>query len=289
KEQCMKKTTKFALALLTAISVVGLATAAESTLDQIKSSKTIRLGYRDGSIPFSFVGDDKQPRGYSVDLCKMVADDIAKQLKLEKLDVQWVPVTAQSRFDALKSKKIDLECGNSTQTISRRADFDFSVMTYVDGASLLFRKGEVPTSADHMAGQRIVVVSGTTTEKALDAMGTSGKLGAALVRVPDHGAALKALADKRATAYAADRTVLLTSALTSGLDMEFELSAAQFTYEPYGLMMRIDPAFRLAVDRSLARLYRTGEISPVFQRWFGALGKPGEAIKVMFLLNGLPE
>jgi len=285
----MKKRTKFGLALLAAISVVGVATAAESTLDQIKNSKTIRLGYRDGSVPFSFVGDDKQPRGYSVDLCKIVADDIAKQLKLEKLDVQWVPVTAQSRFDALKSKKIDLECGNSTQTISRRADFDFSVMTYVDGASLLFRKGEVPTSSDHMAGQRIVVVSGTTTEKALDAMGTSGKLGAALVRVPDHAAALKALVDKQATAYAADRTVLLTSALTSGLNMEFELSAMQFTYEPYGLMMRIDPAFRLAVDRSLARLYRTGEISPVFQRWFGAIGKPGEAIKVMFLLNGLPE
>jgi len=285
----MKKRTKFGLALLAAISVVGVATAAESTLDQIKNSKTIRLGYRDGSVPFSFVGDDKQPRGYSVDLCKIVADDIAKQLKLEKLDVQWVPVTAQSRFDALKSKKIDLECGNSTQTISRRADFDFSVMTYVDGASLLFRKGEVPTNSDHMAGQRIVVVSGTTTEKALDAMGTSGKLGAALVRVPDHAAALKALVDKQATAYAADRTVLLTSALTSGLNMEFELSAMQFTYEPYGLMMRIDPAFRLAVDRSLARLYRTGEISPVFQRWFGAIGKPGEAIKVMFLLNGLPE
>lgn len=285
----MKKRAKFGLVLLAVISVAGLAAASESTLDQIKSSKTIRLGYRDGSIPFSFVGDDKQPRGYSVDLCKIVADDIAKQLKLEKLDVQWVPVTAQSRFDGLKSNKIDLECGNSTQTISRRADFDFSVMTYVDGASLLFRKGEVPTNSDHMAGQRIVVVSGTTTEKALDAMGTSGKLGAALLRVPDHGAALKALADNQGTAYAADRTVLLTSALTSGLNMEFELSAVQFTYEPYGLMMRIDPAFRLAVDRSLARLYRTGEISPVFQRWFGAIGKPGEAIKVMFLLNGLPE
>ena len=285
----MNRKMKFGLVLLAAMSVMGLAVAAESTLDQIKSSKTIRLGYRDASIPFSFVGDDKQPRGYSVDLCKIVADDIAKQLKLEKLDVQWVPVTAQSRFDALKSKKIDLECGNSTQTISRRGDFDFSVMTYVDGAGLLFRKGEIPTNSDHMTGQRIVVVSGTTTEKALDAMGASGKLGAALVKVPDHGAALKALADKQATAYAADRTVLVTSALTSGLDMAFELSAVQFTYEPYGLMMRIDPAFRLAVDRSLARLYRTGEISPVFQRWFGAIGKPSEAIQIMFLLNGLPE
>jgi len=285
----MNKKSMIGLTFVAALALAGPAAAAESTLDQIKSSKTLRLGYREGSIPFSFVGDDKQPRGYSIDLCKIVAEDLAKQLKLEKLDVQWVPVTAQNRFDALKSRKIDLECGNTTQTLSRRADFDFSLMTYVDGASLLFRKGEIPANSDHLTGQRIVVVAGTTTEKALEALGASAKLGASLVRVPDHGAALKALSEKQATAYAADRTVLVTTALASGSGKEFELSSAQFTYEPYGLTMRIDPALRLAVDRTLARLYRSGEIVPVFQRWFGPLGNPGEAIKVMFLLNGLPE
>ena len=283
----MKMKTLLGAALIATLSFAS--SAAESTLDQIKSSKTIRLGYRDASIPFSFVGDDKQPRGFSIDLCKTVADDLAKQFKIDKLDVQWVPVTAQSRFEALKSGKIDLECGNSTQTLSRRADFDFSVMTFVDGAGLLFRKGEIPTNSDHLTGQRIVVVAGTTTEKALEGLGASAKLGAGLIRVPDHAAAIKALADKQATAYAADRTILITTALASGHANLFELSSAQFTYEPYGLMMRRDADFRLAVDRSLARLYRSGEIVPVFQRWFQPLGNPGELIKVMFLLNGLPE
>jgi ABC-type amino acid transport substrate-binding protein len=278
----------FGLVLIACTSIAGAATA-ESTLDQIKSSHTIRLGYREDSIPFSFVGDYRLPRGYSVDLCKIVTDDIAKQLKLEKLDVEWIPVTPQSRFDALKSGKIDLECGNSTQTLSRRAEFDFSVMTFVDGAGLLFRKGEVPTTSDHLTGQRIAVVSGTTTEKTLEALGASAKLSATLVKVPDYDAALKALMDKKVSAYAADRTVLITTAIASGRPREFELSAAQFTYEPYGLMMRRDPEFRLAVDRSLARLYRTGEIVPVFQRWFEPLGDPGDALKFMFLLNGLPE
>lgn len=283
----MKMKTLLGAALIATLSFAS--SAAESTLDQIKSSKTIRLGYRDASIPFSFVGDDKQPRGFSIDLCKVVADDLAKQFKLDKLDVQWVPVTAQSRFEALKSGKIDLECGNSTQTLSRRADFDFSVMTFVDGAGLLFRKGEIPTNSDHLTGQRIVVVAGTTTEKALEALGASAKLGAGLIRVPDHAAAIKALADKQATAYAADRTILITTALASGHANLFELSSAQFTYEPYGLMMRRDADFRLAVDRSLARLYRSGEIVPVFQRWFQPLGNPGDLIKIMFMLNGLPE
>ena len=284
----MSRKTLLAAALIAGLSFVGPAAAA-STLEQIKSSNTIRLGYRENSIPFSFVGEDKQPRGFTVDLCKIVANDVAKQLNIEKLDIKWVPVTAQSRFDALKDGKIDLECGNSTQTLSRRAEFDFSVMTFVDGAGLLFRKGEIPATSDHLTGQRIVVVSGTTTEKALESLGASAKLGAGLIRVADHDAALKALADKNATAYAADRTILITTALASGHAKEFELSHAQFTYEPYGLMMRRDADFRLAVDRSLARLYRTGEVGPVLQRWFEPLGNPGELVKVMFLLNGLPE
>ena len=280
----------FGVALIACLSMAGAA-AAESTLDQIKSSKTIRLGYRETSIPFSYVGDFQLARGYSVDLCKIVVDDIAKQLKLEKIAIQWIPVTAESRFDALKSGKIDLECGNSSQTLSRRAEFDFSIMTFVDGASLLFRKGEVPTTSDHLSGQHIVVVTGSTTEKTLEALGTSAKLSAALIKAPDYDAALKLLGDKKssATALAADRTVLITTVLASGREKEFELSNAQFTYEPYGLMMRRDSDFRLAVDRSLARLYRTGDIGPVFQRWFEPLGNPGDVLKIMFLLNGLPE
>lgn len=285
----MKQTKVFLLAVLAALNLNASALAAESALDQIKSSKTLKLGYRENSIPFSFVGPDNLPQGYSVDLCKVVADDIARELKLDKLDVRWVPVTAQNRFEMVKSGKIDIECGNTTQTLARRAEFDFSVMTYADGASLLFRKGGIPAGSDHLSGQRIAVVAGTTTEKALEALGASARLGATLVHVSDHDAALKALAEGRATAYAADRTVLLTIALASGNADAVEVSTVQFTYEPYGLMMRPDQQMRLAVDRALARLYRSGAIVPIFQRWFGQLGTPGEGLKVMYLLNALPE
>jgi ABC-type amino acid transport substrate-binding protein len=249
----------------------------------------LKLGYRENSIPFSFVGDDKQPRGYSVELCQIVAGEIGKQLNLSKLDVRWVPVNAQSRFEALKTGEIDLECGNTTQTLSRRADFDFSLMTFVDGAGLLFRQGEAPSSLEAMKGQRVAVVAGTTTEKTLDDLVTTGKLAVRLIKVPDHDAALKALKDKTASAYAADRTVLITTALVRGQGEKFELADLQFTFEPYGLTMRRDADLRLAVDRTLARLYRSGEINPILKRWFEPLGKPGDALKVMFLINGLPE
>jgi ABC-type amino acid transport substrate-binding protein len=285
----MNKKTAFSLALLAFLNLAGPAAASGSAFDQIKSSKAINLGYRENSAPFSSVGPDKQPQGYSIDLCKVVAADLAQQLGVDKLDVRWVPVTAQSRFELLKSGKIDIECGNTTQTLTRRADFDFSVMTFADGASLLFRKGAIPAGSDHLTGQRIAVVTGTTTEKALEALGASARLGATLVKVADHDAALKALADGKASAYSADRTVLLTGALASGNAGNYELSPVQITYEPYGLMMRPDQQLRLAVDRSLSRLYRTGAIMPIFQRWFASLGTPGEGLKAMFLLNTMPE
>ena len=288
EDQYMKKTILVGAALAAALTL-SVPVSAETTLEKIKYSGTIKLGYRENSIPFSFVGDDKQPHGYSVDLCRIVADDIGRELGLAKLDVRWVLVTAKGRFNALKHGDIDLECGNTTQTLSRRVDFDFSVMTFIDGAGLLFRAGEKPASLDDIKGQRVAVVTGTTTEKVLDELVNGAKLGVRLIKVEDHDDAIKALNDKTATAYAADRTVLITTALVHGQGKNFDLGDVQFTYEPYALTMRRDADMRLAVDRSLSRLYRSGEIGPVLKRWFEPLGAPGDMLKAVFLLNGLPE
>ena len=280
----------FIAATVTASCFLAAPAAAEqSTLARIKETSTIKLGYRENSPPFSFAADDKKAQGYSVDLCMRVADDIARQMGIAKLTVHWVPVSAESRFDAVKNGEIDIECGNSTQTLSRRADFDFSLMTFVDGASMLFLRDGNPKSLEDVKGQRIVVVAGTTTEKAMDLLVADKTLGLQLIKVKDHKEALAALKSKKASAYAADRTVLITTALLGGGGTEYSIGDNQFTYEPYGLMMRRDSDMRLAVDRSLAQLYRTGEIGPVLKKWFGPLGNPGEVLKVMVLLNALPE
>ncbi len=277
-----------------AVIIAGIALAApvqaESSLNHIKQSGVIKMGYRENSPPFSFLNQNKFPDGYTVELCQIFADELAPQLGLGKLDVKWVPVTAQNRFQSLKNGDIDLECGNSTQTLARRADFDFSLMTFVDGASLLYRGGEAPKSLDDLKGQRVAVVSGTTTESTLEELIKLAKLQVILLKVKDHDAAMNALKDKSATAYAADRTVLITAVMIRGGEGKaYQLGDAQLSYEPYGIVMRRDDGMRLAVDRTLARLYRTGTIGPVLQRWFGPLGAPSEGLKSMVLLNGLPE
>jgi len=265
----------------------SLPARAEAVLDNILKSGTLKLGYREQSPPFSFLGPDQRPQGYSIDLCKSVAAEVAAKMGERSLEIKWVAVDASSRFDALRRGDIDLLCGNTTQTLARRAEFDFSLMTFVDGAGLLYRMGEQAKTEQDMRGLRFVVVRGTTTEATLDKLIASSKLGAKLLRAEDHEAALATLRDKRADAYAADRTVLITTALKVG--GQYELAPTQFNYEPYGLAFRRDADLRLLVDRSLARLYRNGEIEMIMGRWFAAIGNLTPALDAMIQLNALPE
>src|SRR5215468_9416703 len=198
-----------------------------TTLERIKATKTINLGYRDSSVPFSFVGPGQKPSGYSVDLCQQVVEDLKRDLQLPDLTAKWTSVTVDSRVAALQNGTIDLECGSTTKR---------------------------------------------SLKAAMEKAGTSVQL----VPVKDHADGRTALEQKTADAYASDREILIGLALTAKDPAQFALLDRYFSYEPYALMMRRgDPDFRIAVNRSLARLYRTGDIIPIYQRWLGALGAPG--------------
>jgi ABC-type amino acid transport substrate-binding protein len=274
-------------ALCLVMCLVSLPVRAELVLNNILKSGTLKLGYRDQSPPFSFLGADQRPQGYSIELCKSVASEIAAKMGNRTLEIKWVAVDASNRFDALRNGDIDLLCGNTTQTLARRAEFDFSLTTFVDGAGVLYRIGEQAKTDQEMHGLRFVVVKGTTTEATIDKLIVSSKLGAKLLRAQDHEEALAALRDKRANAYAADRTVLITTALNGG--GQYELSPVQLSYEPYGLAFRRDADLRLLVDRSLARLYRSGEIQVIMSRWFAPMAYPTPVLDTMIQLNALPE
>lgn len=265
----------------------GQGAAAGGTLDRIKATKTINLGYRDSSVPFSFMGPDQKPTGYSVDLCNRVVDDLKRDLQVPDLAVKWTLVTVENRVANVQNGTVDLECGSTTNTLSRQAQVDFSLTTFVTGASLLARKDTVTAS---LSGLRIAVIPGTTTERALkDAMDKSS-MSVQLVPVKDHSDGRTALENKTADAYASDREILIGLALTAKSPADFALVDRYFSYEPYALMMRRgDPDFRIAVNRSLARLYRSGDILVIYRRWLGALGAPGALELATWAIEGLPE
>jgi len=278
--------------LLTIALLAGPALAAEpeGTLKKIKRTNTITLGYRESSRPFSFVGDDGKPAGYSVELCTRVAESVGKELALPKLQVKWVKVTVENRMQAVANGTIDLECGSTTASLSRQELVDFSNMTFVDGGSLLVTDSSSILGVTTLGGKRVAIIPGTTTEKSLAEALKKHTVSATMVPVKDHAAGVAALDSGAADAYASDRVILIGIGRTSKDPAKLSLVEEFFSYEPYGLMLRRgDAAFRLSVNRSLASLYRTGEVVPIFEKWFGSMTTAGRLIGAMYLLNAIPE
>jgi ABC-type amino acid transport substrate-binding protein len=259
------------------------------TLKKIKESSTFTLGYLTSAPPFSFPGPDKRPVGYSIDLCTHIASKIQQQLGIN-LRLNWVPVTTENRLEMVASGKVDIECGTTTASLSRQERVDFSLMTFVDGGGLLTKADFNLRAIADLADKRIAVIPGTTTETALTKFLKEEFVAVQLVRVKNHLEGLAAVEKGLAEAFASDRGILIGLAVTSKDPSSFALPTILFSYEPYGFMMRRnDAAFRLAVNRALAGLYRSGDIAAIYDRWFGAFGKPSQAIQAMYLLNGLPE
>jgi ABC-type amino acid transport substrate-binding protein len=284
---------RFLVLLLLCLAPAGLADAQEpqGTLRKIKDSGTLNLGFRESSRPFSFAGSEGRPAGYSVDLCLRVVDSVREQLRLSNLKTQWFPVTPENRIQLIVNGTIDLECGSTTVTLGRQALVDFSLLTFVDGGSLLARLGSNISSPADLGGKRVAVVPHTTTEKALaNALQKNWISTAQIVSVKENAAGLAAVEQGQADAFASDRTVLVGLLEQAKDPKRLRVSAQYFSYEPYALMLRRDdPDFRLTVNRALVKLYQSVHITQIYEAWFGRFSQASALIRAMYSLNSLPE
>lgn len=278
--------------LLVALLSAALAfPAAAQTLEKIRKSGVVTLGYIDGAAPFSYADSNGDPQGYSVDLCRAVAESLARQLGRKGLKSRWVKLTVQNRIDAVRRKQVDLECSTTTWTLGRQKLVDFSLVTFLDGGSILTKLGEdAPRKLADFGGKRIAVIRGTTTEKALrEALARKLVLAElALVNTRDEG--LELLRQGQVAGFASDRTTLIGVVAKNAAGDAFSLVDEDFSVEQYALMLpRGDADFRLAVNRALARLYRTREIEPIYQRWLGPLGPPSLLLSATYFIQSLSE
>lgn len=256
-------------------------------LDRVRDSGVFKIGYRTDAAPYSYKSDSGEPSGYVVDLCREVAAAVQEEAGRE-VKVEYVIVTAENRFEAVKSGKIDILCEATTATLARRKLVDFSIMTFIDGAGVMVRE-DGPQSFAAMAGQKIGVHAGTTTQAALKKSLSDNKIEAEVVPVADHEDGVKKLESGELAAYFADRAIL--SFLLIGPDSPKNLMIAKdyLTREPYALAMaRGDGDFRLLVDSALARLYRSKTIDKIFASNF-ANAKPSDVLRALYIINALPE
>jgi len=277
-----------AIAVATLTAVVGSGVAAAGVLDRISQDKTLRIAYREDAPPFSSKDKIGEPVGFMVDLCREVAKRIAQQANLSSLNVTYVPVTAADRFEAIRQQKADLLCEPTSATLSRRELVDFSIATFVDGASLMIR-ADGPHDLKAMSGQKVGVLTGTTTEQGLrDSLKQAG-IKAEIVPANSHAEGLAMLDDGKISAYFADRSILVSLIKQSKTPGKLMLAENYLSVEPYALALpRGDEDFRLAVDRALSHIYRSGEIGAIFKRTFGD-AKPGEVLGTLYLVTGLPD
>ena len=239
------------------------------TLKRIRDSAALTIGVREASVPFSFIDTQKQPQGYSIDLCLKVADAIKNELKLPRLDVRFVPVTSSNRIAMVRDGKIDLECGSTTNTRDRQKDVAFAYTTFVAGIKMLARKSSNIGGVDDLRGKTVVVTKGTTSEKMLRQMNEDRVLKLTILDAKDHDESFAAVADGRAVAFPMDDVLLYGLISKSSKPDDFAVVGKYLSVEPYAIMLRKDePAFERLVDRTLNEMFQSGEIRRIYARWF---------------------
>jgi polar amino acid transport system substrate-binding protein/glutamate/aspartate transport system substrate-binding protein len=272
------------LAFALALGASCLPAAAAGVLDRIKETGTVHFGYREDAAPLSFKGPEGKPSGYSVLTCDAVAASLATQLGTEALKVDWQPVTASDRFDAVAGGKIDLLCGAATITLTRREQVDFSLPTFVDGAAVILPRDADP-EFDALAGKKIGVHTGTSTEEILSNTLEAKGMQATVVAFDSHDAGLAALESGEIDAYFGDQSILFGLFFASDLSESLVVSENTLTIEKHGLALpRGDTDFRLAVDRAVSELYRSGRMVEFFKTAFPG-ASPGIALQALFLLG----
>lgn len=259
----------------------GSAWAQESvTLQKIKATGVIAIGYREGSVPFSYLDSDHQPVGFSMDICNRIVIAIRARLKLKTLAVRLMPMTPATRIPLVANGTIDLECGVTTNTLERQKSVSFSVTTFVTESRLVSKRQLPIMHINDMRGKTVVTTIGTTSMHYLNELNQSRHLGMEILAGRDDADSFLMVAAGRAQAYAMDDVLLRSFIANSPNPNDYLISQETLSVEPYGIMLnKDDPTFKRAVDEAIVALFRSGEFNRIYQRWF-EMTIPGQGINL---------
>jgi glutamate/aspartate transport system substrate-binding protein len=275
------------LVLLVTIVCAGqgaFAQGLESRLKQIGETGLVKLAYRSDANPFSFVGANGEPDGYTVDLCKFVVQSLEGQLNA-KLAIKWVPVDTQNRIDTVASGAADMECGSTTVSFERMAKVDFSSFIFMENTGLVVRTSSGIFSVGDLSGKKIAVIAGTTNESALVKEMRRRQLQTTLVRVKDRREGMAELESGAVDGFASDK-LLLIGAQTADASA-YKMLPENLSYEPYAIVLpRGDWAFRIAVNRALSQLYASPQILEIYLKWFAAIGQRPDLLRAAVYIFG---
>ena len=239
------------------------------TLAKIRASGFVTIGYRDASVPFSYLGPGRTPIGYSIDICLAVVDAIRAELSNAAIQVKYFPVNSQTRIPLVVDGTIDLECGSTTNNLERQRQVAFSPIFFVSGTKVMVKRASKLRSYRDLRGRTVAVTEGTTNEAAIKAVNAKEGLAIKIVQFRDHDQSFAALAAGKVDAWAGDDALLYAQAAESATPRDFAVLAEYLSYDPYGIMFRRDdPAFAALVKRTFDELAESRELARLYDQWF---------------------
>ena len=265
------KVSKLVAVLIGAGVMCGAVHAEEltGTLKKIKDSGSITLGVRDSSIPFSYLDDKQSYQGYSIDLCLKIVTAVQKQLGLTSLNVKMNPVTSATRIPLMANGTVDLVCGSATNNLERQKQVSYAPTTFVTATRLLSKKSAGISALADLKGKTIVSTSGTSNLKLLTQLNAERNLGMNILTAKDHAEAFLMVETGRAVAFGMDDILLSSLAASSKDPADYAISSEALSIEPYGIMLRReDPAFKKSVDSAIEGVFKSGEITRIYAKWF---------------------
>jgi glutamate/aspartate transport system substrate-binding protein len=258
--------------LLAAVICTGGANAEElsGTLRKIKETGVINIGYRDSSIPFSYLDDNQKPVGFAIDICLKIVEAVKKELKLDKLTVEFNPVTSSARIPLLANGTIDLECGSTTNNFDRLKQVAFTNTHFLTATRFISKKSSHLNSIDDLKGKTVASTSGTNNIKQLTEANAARNLGINIVPAKEHAESFLLVETDRAVAAVMDDILLASFAAGAKDPSAYVISTEAFAKpEPYGIMLRKDdPAFKKVADDATATLYQSEEGQKLYEKWF---------------------
>jgi glutamate/aspartate transport system substrate-binding protein len=272
--------------------------ALSGTLKKVKDTGRITLGYRESSLPFSYLNRRQQPIGYSIDLCREIVEDVSPELDGMEIKIIFAPVTPANRLQKVTSGEVDLECGSTTGNVQRRKEVAFSPIFFVAGTKLMVPKSSSIRSYRELAGKTAVVTAGTTNETALRTLSEKQKLGITIITAPDHAQSLEILVSGKASAFASDDVLLYGFIATAKNASDMKVVGDYLSYDPYGLVYRRDdPPFAAVIERAFTRMASERRLAELYNKWFLRRLPTGETLNLplspqleeVFRVLGQPE
>ncbi len=261
--------TVLAMAAVAALGLSAAATAEEGTLQKIKSSGSITIGHRDASIPFSYYDDKQQVVGYAVDLCLKIVDAVKADLKMPKIETKYQLVTSANRIPLMANGTIDLECGSTTNNLEREKQVGFTITHFVTANRWIAKKSAKLKKLEDLKGKTIVSTAGTTNIKQITELNAQHNLGMNIISANGHPEAFQMVETGRAAAFVMDDILLYSLAAQSRNPKDYEISPVALSVEPYGIMLRKDDnEFKKVVDAAMTKIYKSGEINKIYDKWF---------------------